>query len=307
MRESALLVGRSHPLVGVITHPAPSANGESPLGALLLNAGILHHVGPHRLHVHLARRLATLGFVALRLDFSGIGDTPARTDGLPFEQSCLQETREAMDALVARFGCRRFVLLGLCSGARVSLRVAAEDERVAGALLINAANHLHDGRDEAGSTALRGRVLRRHYWRLALLSSFRAKVWRQALRGNFDPHLARQVLRDLLPPWPRRATPAPSLTAPSGLDSLRSLLARGVIILHVYSEGDQAIDYFRVMLGPQADGLPLEWVPGANHTFTPLWCQERLLAIASAWAVSVLEQQHESAAEQTARPVAGAL
>lgn len=50
-------------LVAVATQPANAADVP---GVILLNAGVLHRVGPHRLHVHLARRLAAAGHPADR-------------------------------------------------------------------------------------------------------------------------------------------------------------------------------------------------------------------------------------------------
>jgi hypothetical protein len=42
---------------------------------VLLNAGAVHRQGPFRLYVHLARRLAALGFSCVRFDQPGIGDS----------------------------------------------------------------------------------------------------------------------------------------------------------------------------------------------------------------------------------------
>jgi hypothetical protein len=64
--EEAQLLGKDRDLVGVVTNPA-AAEVHSKLPAfLLLNAGSVHHVGPNRLYVKIARRLASLGFVIAR-------------------------------------------------------------------------------------------------------------------------------------------------------------------------------------------------------------------------------------------------
>jgi len=57
MREHALLFGDAQGLVGVITDP-PGPAGPSRPGVILLNAGVIHRVGPSRLYVNLARALA---------------------------------------------------------------------------------------------------------------------------------------------------------------------------------------------------------------------------------------------------------
>ena len=83
MTEEAQLLGKDRDLVGVVTHPADVEVDKSSPAFLLLNAGSVHHVGPNRLYVKIARRLASLGFVALRFDFAGVGD-----GCLPFSGGC---------------------------------------------------------------------------------------------------------------------------------------------------------------------------------------------------------------------------
>ena len=292
MSETALLTGRSRTLVAVVTHPAEVHATRPPPAALLLNAGFQHHVGPHGIYVRLARELAELGFLAVRLDFSGLGDSPARTDNALPQESHLAEAREVMDDLSSRFGCAAFAPLGLCSGGRESLRLAQLDERVCGALLINPVDHLHDDSDPELTTMLRARALRRHYLRLAFRSSFRPQVWRQALRGDFNTGLVRRSLRGLLSSRASTAaSPVSSFSPAETLKNLQSLRQRGVNVLHVYSEGDPAVDYFHVVLGRHASSVPSVLVRGANHTFTPLWCRDELSSIVAHWAEQVLERQ----------------
>src|SRR5262245_3370773 len=139
MQEHASVFGKTSPLFGVITDPV--RGGASPAekrsAVILLNAGVIHRVGPSRLYVALARSMAAQGWTAVRFDHSGIGDSPARRDGLPFEQSAIVEAREVMDSLQRERGIDRFVLVGLCSGAVTAFEVAETDDRVTGAALIN--------------------------------------------------------------------------------------------------------------------------------------------------------------------------
>jgi alpha-beta hydrolase superfamily lysophospholipase len=135
MKEEILLFGRKKSLVGIVT--GPGEKRDSRPGIILLNAGLIHRVGPNRLYVAIARKLAALGFVVLRFDFSGAGDSRAREDHLPIEQSVVDEVQEAMKALNQVWGIEQFVLIGHCSGAGISFKVACEDPRVVGTILIN--------------------------------------------------------------------------------------------------------------------------------------------------------------------------
>jgi len=137
VRERALTFGAWRSLVGVVTEPPDgTAFAEAP-AVLFLNAGLLHHVGPSRLHVNLARRLARAGLLSMRFDLSGIGDSGPRQDRMGRDESMVSETQEAMDTLAASHGIGRFVLFGICTGADQAVKVALADPRVVGAVLVD--------------------------------------------------------------------------------------------------------------------------------------------------------------------------
>ena len=103
---------------------------------VFLSAGALHRVGPARLYVHLARELATMGFNSLRLDLSGIGDSPARP-GATSRESVAADCREILDVLDSRLGRLPLVLAGLCAGADNAVRLAGAVPRVTGMVLLD--------------------------------------------------------------------------------------------------------------------------------------------------------------------------
>ena len=147
-REKAVRFGTTASLVGVLTEAVAGTPDADRPAVLFLNSGILHRVGSCRMHVRLARALSAEGFHCLRFDYSGIGDSDQRRDSLSFEESAVVETREAMDYLAKAKGTKRFVLMGLCSGADMAHETALADERVAGGPHC-ARNGLDDGRESA--------------------------------------------------------------------------------------------------------------------------------------------------------------
>jgi hypothetical protein len=227
--------------------------------------------------------------VVLRFDFSGIGDSNVRTDTLPFDESTISETREAMNYLYRARRCERFVLMGICSGAKVSLKTACYDPRVVGVVLINPRDHLHDV-DDVLSASIRNRTLARHYWRIMTSSSFRAKNWAKFITGKFDAQDLVSVIRGfqfgrLFLPQRRGFAGVDKATA-----DMRVLAERGVYLLHVYSEGDWSLDYLHVVLSEDeidelhaCDKISLETIDEADHTFNMLWSQQRLLQIIHRW------------------------
>lgn len=293
MKEEALLFGSASALVGVVTRPdeADAAGKDEAPAFVFLNAGVTHHVGPNRLYVRLARELAEDGFTSLRYDFSGLGDSAARTDDMTAWNAVIAETREAMDELESRHGIARFVLIGICSGATSSFITAQRDERVVGAVLINGQAHLH-GQDLALTDHLREKTLAHHSWRIALRSSFRAKNVRKLLGGQLRPGRIAEML--FVSPakvlFRQKGEEGEPVEVPDVLPELRGLTERGVRLYHLYCEGDEGLDYFQVLLGDRLREVETdansryEVIRGANHMFTLGWTQDLLAERVRTWA-----------------------
>ncbi len=298
MREEALLFGKTRSLVGFITDPPEAERGKLLPAIILLNAGIIHHVGPHRLYVKMARNLAALGFVVLRFDLSGFGDSPVRADNLPFEKSAVSETQEAMDVLSAARGTEHFLLSGICLGALISLTTAYCDPRIVGVIPINAPRHkmayAEDG--EVRSYIINYKAVRIYwdYWKTAL---FNSKVWLKAITGKANYRMMIQwTIMTMALQIRSKATRKQivSSRAKNAASDLHALTERGVRLLFVYStrDSDLGLDYFRVVLGNETrtlvtgGKLRVEIIPQADHLFTLLWHQECLLHAMRNWVLS---------------------
>ncbi len=134
IEESTHVFGSEDRLVGVATR---LSGGRAKLGVVLINAGVIHRVGPHRSAVKLARALAPLGVTVLRFDLSGVGDSRLSTRAAPYHEQAVEDVRDAMDLLRAEFGLQRFVLFGICSGAVHACSTALADDRVAGVVMFD--------------------------------------------------------------------------------------------------------------------------------------------------------------------------
>ena len=134
LTESAVNFGPRSGLVGVLTQPHEARAG---LAVVLLNSGIVHRVGPARLYVRLARRLAECGYPTFRMDLPGLGDSETIRGGQSIGEQNTVGVSAAFDRLQELGIASRFVLLGLCAGAGNSFQIACSDARVAGAVLID--------------------------------------------------------------------------------------------------------------------------------------------------------------------------
>jgi hypothetical protein len=277
VRDEVLRFGPEGQLVGIVSHPGqpvtPPPAKQHP-GLIILNAGVLHRVGPHRLHVQLARRIAARGIASLRLDLGGIGDSMAASDAATFRDSAVADTRVAMTGLAAALGAERFVLFGVCSGADNSLATALVDDRVAGVVLVDPPTYptrrskLRELRRKLTETAPR------EFARRAVKALERRVRTRIAMLG-------REATDD--PPSEGRELPPVATFA----RQLQALADRGVAILCVfsgihgerYNHPDQLFELVPALRG-RLDHL---YYPTANHTFTELAVQAALLDAVTGW------------------------
>ena len=292
--ERALLLGRTHPLVGVVTDPPPQSKAETRSSAIiLLNSGIVHRVGSGRLYVKIARRMAALGVVVVRFDHSGIGDSSARPDCLPFVESNVKEAQEVIDDLVSQFGIEQFVLGGICSGADTAFRMVCTDDRVVGAVMMNAS--FYDNSSEWNMYVLNyshNRKWARQYWKGSL---FRPNSWRRALTGRIQYRRLLTVLAGQLKYALRLRKGVGSLAKCMDAD-VRSLIEKRKRLLLIHSEEDAGIYSLEVIFGralqaSMASGmLRREIIPQTDHTFTLLPSQERLIRIIEDWSTTTLKR-----------------
>ncbi len=115
-------------IYGIATEPAGAPTGERAgprPWVVLVNVAAEHHIGPGRRWVEFARRWAAQGYRCVRLDQSGIGDSPphpGQVEDQPFAPQWIDDMRTVVDTLAADGS--PVVLVGLCSGAYSALEVA---------------------------------------------------------------------------------------------------------------------------------------------------------------------------------------
>lgn len=215
---------------------------------VLFNAGLIHRVGPFRLHVQLARELSEQGFDVFRFDLPQRGDAPT---GSHFTKE--QAVAEVFDAIEAVTGSRHFIVGGICSAADLGWKIASTDARVVGLLLLDGMA-VQNFWFRVGQLSL---LLKRPVasWPGMALRFFRPKS--AAMPGIMD-------YRD----WPEPA---------QFRQQLAQMLVRGVGVLALYTGG---ISYY-LLHARQLDagygalrqhrGLQLEFMPEIDHLlFSPV-------------------------------------
>ena len=249
-------------LVGVATVPVGRPPRRTAL--VLLNAGLVHRMGPFRLYVQLARRLAAQGYVVLRFDQSGLGDSPLSTR--TSESRKRDEVAAAMDLLERETGVQGFVLGGICSGADDSFNIAPDEPRVSGIVLLDGVGY-----------RTRGHGLRHYLPRLFNPARLLRALWRRLRRRGDEP---RAVGNDDLRDFPDRA---------EAIRRLQVLDARGAQVLLLYTGGvasyhnhrRQAAENFGAVM--RSPNMATEYWVECDHTFYVRRHREKLFAYLEHW------------------------
>jgi dienelactone hydrolase len=225
VEEEIVAVGPGR-LYGVLTSSIQTTSGA---GVVLLNNGVSSAVGPGRAWVDFARELAASGASTLRVDFSGLGESPDRSRRSvvrekPVPITAGAETLAAVDLLRKR-GIDRVTVVGVCSGAQVAVRTAAYAGRIDAVLAVNAP--------------------------LYYLADIGIGPWMRRLWAMTRWPLDKRPIRAAVHRLPERVWNVLDRLGifPSPMRYLRRATDRGTSVHLVFSEGDRALIDLRVRAG----------------------------------------------------------
>jgi alpha-beta hydrolase superfamily lysophospholipase len=293
--ERPVQFGPGGKLFGILAAPPPEAARTDLPAIIMLNAGTVHRVGSHRLYVPLARQWAQLGFNVLRVDLSGIGDSPVPdgcVENLTYPRDGLDDVRAAMDRLTELTGIRRFVVAGLCSGGDIAFQLGFKEPRVAGAIMMNPRTFCVNDLSMVDSYE------RARWYQHSMKSSDK---WAKLVRGEVNItralRLAAPKVRDLVLRRARQAvTSVMAVVRPNTAaaqerretdvpNCLRTMAERGVDTYLFVTEHDPGVDYVDANYATtmqalvSVPGFRRTDVKGTDHTFTARWAQEKVAAM----------------------------
>ena len=275
IRERTVTFGEDVELFGIATEPP---HGEPRRRAvILLNTGADLHIGVGRMNVSLARSWARQGYLGLRMDLAGIGDSPTRP-GRPLDEvfppSALKDIAHALEFIRTSYGISDVTLVGLCSGAYHALRAAVANLPVTRILMVNPENFFWKEGSKLEELQLaevvrnpviyRQRFLSLGAWRRVL--SGEVNVWRVVKVYFFRPLLALESkLRDLAR-WLH-------IRLPNDLGwELQHIDSRALRIVFVFARGEPGIDLLHIEAGSSIRHLGercrVHIIDGADHTFS---------------------------------------
>jgi len=276
-------------LFGVLTRPLAQESVCGP-ALLMLNSGSVHAIGPNRLWVRLARRWAARGMTVLRLDISGIGDSPPRPGAetnVVYSSHAADDIAAALRFLKGRPGVTECHLMGLCSGAYHAFKAAVAGQAAASALMINPLTYFWKEGDRLSDV--------KEYEILEMTAKYRGKMftgepWRKLLRGQLDLRLIGNVamrrLRIVVVPLLVEVARRLRIAIPNDLSrELDAASRHGIELRFVFAEGAPGFALLRMQGGNAISRLrseravTLDFVAGADHTFTRFDARERLVQV----------------------------
>lgn len=291
VRETAVRFGPASHLFGIVSEPLHPQAGRAGTAIIFVSVGSNHHIGPNRMYVSNARALAALGFMSLRMDIGGVGESPpgdGQRENHLYALHSAADVKAAMQFLRTQYGTQQIILAGVCSGAYLSFHAAIDEPGVSSIVLINPQTFIwHEG--DSLQLRSQGAIRSMDFYRSNLLN---AGTWRRLVTGEINFFLivagvAAMLKKRLALRWSallRLRFGARAEAAPLDVkNTFQNFLRREVNVFLIYSAADGGINEMETHLGPDAAALrkharfKLQIVEGADHTFTPLWAQRRLL------------------------------
>jgi hypothetical protein len=208
-----------------------------------------------------------------------LGDSESRADALPPVEAALSDIREVLDSLESKRQTRRFILVGLCSGADHSIFYAGSDPRVVGVVLL-----------DPSIPRTFGYYLRHYSARVVRLSSWlnfvrgRHLFWylqkKRAEQSEIEPQASRAL--DLNAPEVRSYLERAYRVALDNGNQFLAIFTSGLENQHNYRK--QLLDAFpRLTFGPR---LRLFYLADCDHTFTAECHRAQLIQMVVEWVQS---------------------
>jgi hypothetical protein len=274
-------------LFGVVSEPDSGKQVRDVV--VLLNSGTIHHIGPGRLYVSIARDTAAHGMGAVRIDLTGVGDSGVREGEVvnaPYAASAALDVQAAVEYARRRFAGARVHLMGLCSGAYHGLKGAVAGADLTSVIMVNPLTFFwKPGMSLEYADFEVTKESNRYARSAATLSS-----WLKLLRGEVDLQNAARVLSKRFAARARDS--GRDLARLLGMkldDDLASELARvarqGTDMYFVFSASDPGSAMLREQGGRIVSGLTRKGklrvaiVDGADHTFTSHWNRDQLVEL----------------------------
>ena len=279
VKESINYFGSNNNTFSIITESDKTKYSKLPT-VIIVNSGANHRVGPSRLYVLLARKLSLMGFRCLRVDVTGIGDSIAsgtEDENNEYIDSSNQVILEAIQSMDQNYTNKKYILMGLCSGAYFSFQAALKLQEInfKSCILINPLTfYWDDGSSEENSPIKEFRIW--GWYKKAFTSK---KSWKKLLKAEINfQKLGHAIINRLVTKFNfiKRILPNQKI------DKHRDLLATDITritnsntdLQFILSRNDPGYDILSTNAGKTVRKLKrlkkigIHFIENADHTFS---------------------------------------
>lgn len=264
---------------------------------ILLNSGAVHHVGPNRIYVSIARLLAAKGYYVFRLDLEGLGDSVSADpmqENHPFQKNAVHNTFAAIQHLQNKGIAGKFIVGGLCSGAHASFHCALAEQNksldeklIQRILLINPLTfYWHDGMSLAVTVRGDTQTIKD---KMQYTRSVRdPNKWKKLLRGKVSLIYIIKFLFSIisfkLKSYIIHFAEVLGFSKTQLSTDMSTLLNSGLIINFIFSSTDPGLDIVKkeapqiLSKGLASKKIGLAIIENSNHTFSKISMREKLFS-----------------------------
>lgn len=249
--------------------------GPARPGALVfLHGWAGYRIGPHQMFIKAARLAAERGFVCLRFDFRGRGDSEGDAADTTLS-TMIQDAQAAVELVCAETGVERVALVGDCSGSEAAIGAGPLDERIDSLVLWSAPIV---GGDRSGADAAKRRSIYRTY----LAKLFRRETWTRLFAGRLQPKM---ILRALTRGG--KGAGEDGAEEDREIDWYRRFVDFDGEVLFIYGGNDpttpSALEHYRRASREAERDLHVHVVEGANHAFYSLGWESEVIGASVDW------------------------
>lgn len=262
-------------LFAIVTEPRQGEMRRR--GVILVNAGADYHIGASGMYVGLARRWARRGYVVLRMDLAGLGDSATRSgrpDDEIFPPAAMEDIRAAIDLMRSRYNVSDVTLAGVCSGAYHALRAAVAGLPVHRILMVNPETFFWKEGMTVKDMQMAELVRNPTVYRSRLLS---AAAWKKLTSGQVNVGYISKIYiyRAFLAVEStlREVARYLRIQIPGDLGwDLERIARRGVQLVFVFARGEPGIELLEILGGSSLKRLGercrVHIIDSADHVFS---------------------------------------
>lgn len=290
MKEEIYNFGDNRSISGILNFDLEAIDRPC---VIFINAGVLHKIGPNRLHAKLSRNLSDIGISSFRFDFSGLGDSDLNVaTELNPEESNKMTVIKAIDFVQKKTKIDRFILFGICSGANDAFQVSLIDHRVVGVLMIDSVFLDFNIAEKVYKIAQKNTMLR--YYKK---NAFSLQRWKKIIFGKSNFLKKEKIILVLKHFFQVEKKNKGNLESTkdkeddlvSEIKKWDTLKNRKVNVNLIFCEGDKSYDIFnltlkkRLLNNEEFPNISYIFFKDVDHTFTPIWSQEMLKKTVVDW------------------------